>query len=161
MSDGWYDTAQVCMNGHVATIALESSPEQARKFCEECGEKTMSECPECRHAIPGYHNTPGAIVVYEYEPPKHCGGCGSAYPWTARMLQELVEAVGEFEELGPEDAARFRDSVADVVKDTPKTKRASAHIKSLVDKLSGPHRGVIKDLLLKVACEAAKGNIFE
>ena len=45
MSDGWYDTAQVCMNGHVATIALESSPERARKFCEECGEKTVSEAP--------------------------------------------------------------------------------------------------------------------
>ena len=160
MSDGRYDTAQVCMNGHVATSILESNPERGRKFCEECGEKTINKCTGCNFAIPGQYDSSCVDLRGPYEPPKHCGNCGNAHPWTARRMQALAEAVEEFEEMSREDAAKFKDSVADVVDDTPKTKLAAMRIKSLIDKLSIPHQSMFNDLLLKVVCEAAQGPLF-
>lgn len=136
MSDGRYDAALVCANGHVVTSMLKSSPSHTRNFCEECGAETMAECPKCHHTIPGSYIPSHVNLIYPYDPPKYCGNCGDAYPWTTRRIQALVETVQEFEEVGPEDAAKFRDNVADVVNDTPGTKPASARLKSLIGKMS-------------------------
>ena len=32
-----YDTAQVCLNGHVITQFAETRPEHLKKFCDKCG----------------------------------------------------------------------------------------------------------------------------
>jgi len=79
---GTYDSMQVCMNGHMITSHVHKHPEDLRKFCQECGEKTIVECPECSLFIPGHEDIPGLAYPGPSEPPDYCHGCGSAYPWT-------------------------------------------------------------------------------
>ena len=160
MSDEWYDTAQVCINGHVATSMLESSPSRASNFCEECGVKTISRCEKCNSPIRGHHNSPPINIMFEYVPPKHCWNCGKAYPWTERNIQALMKKVQEFEEISAGDASGFQDSVADIVMDTHKTRSASMQMKSLIAKMTSQHQDAIKDMLAKIACEAAKAHIL-
>ncbi|MBA3888726.1 MAG: DUF2321 domain-containing protein [Acidobacteria bacterium] len=38
---GYYDTSQVCLNGHVVTDTLSRSPELGQKFCRDCGQPTI------------------------------------------------------------------------------------------------------------------------
>lgn len=40
-----YDAAQICMNGHVITRMFHDSPEFRQNFCDKCGEKTITTCP--------------------------------------------------------------------------------------------------------------------
>lgn len=37
-----YDTAQICLNGHVVTSMSETVPQRMRKFCEQCGEAIIT-----------------------------------------------------------------------------------------------------------------------
>lgn len=160
VSDGKYDTAQVCMKGHVVTTTSEFSPERMSDFCEKCGEKTMTHCSECGSPIRGYYSSLDLPYVTEYKLPKHCGGCGAPYPWTERMTRTLIGAVEECKEIGPNDLSKLRKSAADIVSNTPKTKQASILMASLLVKMSKNHQDVIKDLLVKFACEAAKDLIL-
>ena len=37
MSDGYYDVAQICTNGHVVNSSASSVPQSNQKYCTECG----------------------------------------------------------------------------------------------------------------------------
>ena len=66
MSDGWYDTAQICMNGHVINSMSISHPEHNKKFCDKCGAPTTTNCPKCNTPIKGhYHPPPDKIHVIQ------------------------------------------------------------------------------------------------
>ena len=47
---GYYDIAQICLNGHVITEKARGAPEFAQKFCKKCGESTITECQSCRNS---------------------------------------------------------------------------------------------------------------
>jgi hypothetical protein len=36
----WYDVMQVCLNGHLITSTLKSSPELGKRHCPDCGDAT-------------------------------------------------------------------------------------------------------------------------
>jgi predicted nucleotide-binding protein len=80
----WYDTMQVCLNGHQITNYAQSQPAGMRKRCDECGEQTTDHCLKCNTKIIGYHHIPGVIGFSGPEPPAHCHECGVPYPWTER-----------------------------------------------------------------------------
>ena len=156
MSVGLYDTARVRLNGHVVTSMSKSSPPHTRKSCEECGAKTMGECPKCYFAIPVRYCLSHANRVVPYDFPSHCGNCGDAHPWTMRSIQALALAVQGFEGLGSDDATKFQDNAAGIVNDIPMIKCASARLKSIIVKTStAPSK--IKDMLPKML--ARKQNI--
>ncbi|TWU44683.1 putative nucleotide-binding protein containing TIR-like domain protein [Rubripirellula tenax] len=83
----WYDTMQVCYNGHQITNFVESQPESTRKRCDECGEPTTDHCLKCKAKIIGYHHIPGVIGFSGPDPPAHCHECGEAHPWTERRKE--------------------------------------------------------------------------
>jgi len=58
MSEGWYDTAQICMNGHIINSMSKLHPEHNRKFCDKCGEPTITNCQKCNSPIPGHYHKP-------------------------------------------------------------------------------------------------------
>lgn len=35
---GWYNTAQVCLNGHIITAYADSYEQHRKDFCSECGQ---------------------------------------------------------------------------------------------------------------------------
>jgi predicted RNA-binding Zn-ribbon protein involved in translation (DUF1610 family) len=59
----WYDTLQVCMNGHVITDMAMKHPEDQKKRCPTCGAMTIMACQKCNTAIPGHHHWPDGVSV--------------------------------------------------------------------------------------------------
>ena len=51
MSEGPYDVAQICLNGHVINAYAKSEPNRNQKFCDECGASTMMQCEQCNTDI--------------------------------------------------------------------------------------------------------------
>lgn len=78
---GYYDVMQVCLNGHKITDSYNRNPEFRKKFCDICGEKTITSCPKCDAPIRGKHHLEGAVVLgFQTPVPVHCPYCGASYP---------------------------------------------------------------------------------
>lgn len=83
MSDSWYDVQQICLNGHQVTDCLRSSPENSKKFCDQCGAKTIDKCQNCGEPIRGYKHVFGVVSLNRKKVavPKMCHNCGAPFPW--------------------------------------------------------------------------------
>src|SRR5256885_2603610 len=85
-----YDTAQICLNGHVINRSAEDMPQYRQNHCSKCGAETLMSCPACSEKIRG--NLLGAMPSLHEEPaPAFCHNCGKAYPW----IQQALEAARE------------------------------------------------------------------
>ena len=74
---GYYDVAQICMNGHIINERYKESPEHNQEFCDKCGEKTITKCENCGADIRGRYKMPG---IADFRPkqekvPKYCYNC--------------------------------------------------------------------------------------
>jgi hypothetical protein len=49
-----YDTAQVCLSGHVITNSAEDYPHHRQDFCSDCGQRTIMACEHCQTPIRGH-----------------------------------------------------------------------------------------------------------
>jgi len=82
---GYYDTQQVCLNGHQITANYHRSPEFRNDFCNICGEKTIFTCPKCNSEIRGDHHEDGVCIIgFRTMVPDYCHKCGTPYPWTEK-----------------------------------------------------------------------------
>jgi hypothetical protein len=81
----YLDTQQVCLNGHQITSDIQFSPERRRDFCPKCGEKTVTQCPDCHKPIPSRQHDDGVFVATPVPVPSNCTFCGKMFPWTERM----------------------------------------------------------------------------
>jgi hypothetical protein len=135
VSGGSYDVAQICENGHVVTSYLQYAPQRSQKFCEKCGAATISACPGCAAAIPGDYTFPGTMSMESYTRPSFCRGCGAAYPWTQRAVQEFKALAELAEELTPEQRLQLGAAIDDIVADTPRTSGAVARMKLLAPRV--------------------------
>lgn len=77
---GYYDVAQICMNGHVINESCKEYPQHNQNFCDKCGEKTITKCEGCGADIRGNYNEPGVLVFAPMITPKYCHNCGKMYP---------------------------------------------------------------------------------
>ena len=101
---GSYDTAQICLSGHVITSAARQNPELRKEKCKKCGSSTIMACTNCALPIKGYYSVPGVInFSSKYSKPMFCENCGKPYPWTessiisCKGLVELSEVISESE----------------------------------------------------------------
>src|SRR5262249_52100228 len=133
---GW-ETAQVCMNGHVITGMLRSSSEKASKFCVKCGERTITNCVSCSVEIRGYRHVPGQYGGPGYTLPSFCHDCGQPYPWTSARLSAAQALAAEAIGLSLEERETLAKTLPDLIRDTPKTPLAATRFKLLVAK-AGP-----------------------
>lgn len=79
-----YDVMQVCLNGHRITDSYHSHPEFRKDYCDQCGEKTITECPDCGAPIKGELISKNVIWAFPTPVPNNCHNCGSPYPWTQK-----------------------------------------------------------------------------
>lgn len=101
----YYDTAQICLNGHAVTDSVRQAPERTQKSCDECGASTITQCPSCQAPVRGAYVVPGVVALgFRYTPPAHCHNCGAPYPWTAAAL----EAARELIDLSDEDTVHMK-----------------------------------------------------
>src|SRR5438309_1162326 len=99
----WYETAQICLNGHEINQSATSSPEFSADFCQKCGAKTIQECPACRTLIRGYCHIPGVVSLGDFEVPAHCHSCGEQYPWMGARIRAAKELSDELDILSTEE----------------------------------------------------------
>ena len=133
MSSKHYDVAQICINGHVINAASLRNPHRSQKFCSLCGAQTIDSCQKCQNQIRGHFVRENQILGV-YSRPAFCLECGNAYPWTEAALIAARELAQELDGLNPEEKELLKESLEDIVRDTPRTSVAVTRFKKLVTK---------------------------
>jgi len=164
MTDNWYDTAQICTNGHVINLEAMSHPERNKKFCDKCGAPTITECQNCGATIKGYYHLQDIfgppVLTASYKARSFCHDCGKPYPWTEAALKAAQELSDELENLSPEERDLLKKSLDDIVRDTPQTPVAATRFKRLVAKAGPVDVEGFKKILWDIATEFAKRQIW-
>jgi hypothetical protein len=182
----YYDVARICLNGHL--IGFESKGpgrpglRRVDPFCQQCGSRTIAECPVCRSEIRGRPMVSPMVpdVFTSYDVPPFCRACGSAYPWTKSKIEPAKEPIRLADELNDAEKATLTADLPDLVSDTPRTQAAATRFKRLLAKLAlstdryykllnaatwfkrllaklgGWAKSTLPDILRVVASEAAK-----
>ncbi len=161
MSRGYYDTAQICLNGHLINERVNTFPPHNQEYCSLCGAKTITKCLHCQADIRGAYDVPGvAVFGLRIAVPRFCHACGHAYPWTEARLQAAEDLADELDKLNDEEKTYLKDSVNDIVRDTPQTPVAATRFKRLVAKAGSEAASMFRDLLVDIASETAKKIIW-
>jgi hypothetical protein len=150
-----YDTAQICERGHVVTESFHDYPAHGRKFCEQCGTKTITACPQCNNEIRGYLR--GVMpTLGDIDPPAFCAECGKPYPWTAAKIHAAKALADEIDELPDKDKLLFKASLDEIAADTPMTEVAVMRVKKVFRNLPKASGEALKRATIQVATDAAK-----
>lgn len=112
-----YDTAQVCLNGHLICTSMEQCPDDAQKFCSKCGVATITNCPSCQSILRGYCDSDyiKPVTVESY-----CFNCGKSYPWIETAIETTKLIIQEDEELGGQQKTTLIESLPDIIVEAPK-----------------------------------------
>ena len=160
MSGGYYDVAQVCVNGHVVNDKARKNPEYNAPFCDKCGGATIICCTECASYIQGDF-VGGRIAFISSQtmaPPSFCPQCGHAHPWTDSKIKAAIEMFAE-EVTDAAEQKAFQDNLNAISKDTPQVEVAAVRIRKQIAML-GKSAGVsILKMVVDVAAEAIKKSI--
>lgn len=157
---GQHDTAQICLNGHVINESFHRYPQFSQECCDKCGSKTIFQCEHCQTEIRGHYFAPGIVSAGGMDAPNYCHKCGKPYPWTTKKLSAFMEMAEELDELSPEEKAKLKSSLDDIISETPKTEVASFRVKKVLSKLGKDTYGAVRDILVDVASETAKKALF-
>ena len=155
-----YDTAQICMNGHVVTSSAATSPEFRKKFCDKCGEPTTMTCAECNASIQGYYHVPGVFGFGDYDPPHYCHSCGKPFPWTTRALEAAAQLASEDGSLTDDEAAQFEDDLKQIIRESPRAKASANRVQRLLQKMTTVTASAIRDIIVDIASESVKKMIL-
>lgn len=158
---GQYDTAQICLNGHVSNDSVGRSPQFNKKFCEICGEKTIVNCPQCSTPIRGDYISDHMIIgPSNYTPPAYCYNCGNAFPWTEAKIKATMDLVKESKKLNAVEIKEFEESIKDIVRDTPKTQLGASRFKKILNKAGSETSHAIRETIVDIISETAKKIIW-
>lgn len=155
-----YDTAQICLNGHVISQMAVSYPDQRQPFCEKCGEPTVMECPDCGAAIRGHYHVPGVVGGFDYDRPGFCHNCGEPYPWTKRAKKAAAQLASQDESLSDDEVGAFENDVDKIIRDTPQAKASAGRVKKLLSKMASRTASEVREIIVDIASESAKKIIL-
>ena len=167
MNDNWYDTAQICINGHPINSRADSWPQHNMDFCDKCGASTITNCPNCTAPIKGVYHSPDDLIpanrsaCKSFKPPRFCENCGKPYPWTEAKLKAAQEYSDMLNNLSPEERGMLKKSLDDIVRETPQTTVAATRFKRLVAKAGKAAAEGFRELLVDILSETAKKIILE
>ncbi|WP_217971470.1 DUF2321 domain-containing protein [Staphylococcus xylosus] len=153
---GYYKNATICLNGHVSS----DSTADYIKFCKECGLATTSRCSNCSAPIQGYYYIPGFLGSSDYQVPYYCHECGSAYPWTNKILENAVELVSLDDKLSEEHKTIIKNSIPNLIVDSPTTPLAQAKYKKYMSHAADYVQEGARNLLIDVVSESVKKALF-
>jgi hypothetical protein len=150
---GWYDVAQICLNGHIINIMAKSHPEDNQKFCQKCGAKTITTCPHCGAPIRGYYHPEEIILSSLLEVPKFCYNCGKPYPWTESKLKLAYELIDKNKKLSPQEKNILKQDIDNLVKETSDIQTTASRFKKIAKKLREPAFETLIKILAHIVSE--------
>lgn len=157
----WYDTAQVCLNGHLINDATVAHPEHSAAHCGKCGARTITECENCGEPIRGdYHVSRVAFIGSSYEQAAYCRNCGEPYPWTVSGLAAAREFAAEIEGLSDEDRETLSRSLDDLVSESPATIVAVSRYRRIIDKAVPGAADGLRSILVEIVSEAVRKQMW-
>jgi len=159
--ENYYDTAQVCVNGHMVNSRASGSPQHNQAFCDECGKPTITTCEGCGTPIRGYYHSSVVVIGGSGTPaPVFCYACGKPFPWSEAKLAAARELTEELDGLSDDEKDRLRANLPDLIAETPRTEVAVVQTKRLLAKAGGEARNAFVVVLRGLVREAIKGNLF-
>ena len=159
MSEGYYETAEVCPNGHHTTASVETWPALRSSFCPECGEATFTKCRKCGGRIRGYYRIPEVAGFGEWSPPNYCHQCGQPYPWTTLRLTTAKAMADAIDELSPQDREVLKQSLSDLGRDSPRTDSAVTRYSKLRKKMGATAASAFDKVVGALATAAVKTTL--
>ena len=157
-----YDVSQVCLNGHVITDRYNGSPQLRKDFCDQCGAKTIKQCPNCGKDIQGgdYIVSISGVTIAGMTPaPGYCHNCGQPFPWTTARLEVAQQTIREMDDLG-DKKDELANSLPDLAVETPKTDLAVLRWKRVLGSVGTQSALAIREVLVAIASEAVKKALF-
>ena len=156
MPDSHYDTAQICLNGHIISEMADKHPQSQQKHCQECGAETIMACPACGAKIRGYYHVPGVFDFSGIEVPMFCHSCGRRFPWTAVKMEAAKELAAEVEGLTKAQAEQIRRSLEEIATENPRTELAATRLKRLLSSTASASGKALYKVAIDFASETAK-----
>jgi hypothetical protein len=155
-----YDVAEICLNGHVTTSMAASYPQFRKNFCDKCGEKTILNCQDCKSSIKGDYHMEGVLSFSSYKKPKFCESCGHPFPWTERQTIAAKNLIEITENLTTVEKDDFKDSIDELVKNSPNVIVAQAKYKKYITKAGKEIAQGLRDVLIDIVSETVKKALF-
>ncbi|MBR0316189.1 MAG: DUF2321 domain-containing protein [Synergistaceae bacterium] len=158
---GFYNTAQVCLNGHTITCDITSSSLK-EKYCSKCGAETIIACPNCNSPIRGRYEVEGVISIgYNYEPPSYCHNCGKPFPWIESAFVAAKELIDEdMQELNDDEKTKFKNALPDIIANTPRTTFSATRITKYLKKITPTVQETFKQIFYRFATDVAKALLW-
>ncbi len=157
---GYYNTAQICQNGHIINSNASGSPERNKKYCSKCGAQTITKCNLCSANIRGAYVIPSVISNGTMSLPLYCYECGGAYPWTSNIIKGVEEIISMSEGLNDTEKAEIKSSVPALVNASPAGDVAAVKLKQNFKKIGESGISAIRSLVVDVLSETAKKILF-
>lgn len=151
--DAAYDTAQICLHGHVINRESNDKPQHNQKFCSECGASTVNACRSCKTPIRGRYRLSNVQYLGKIPPPLHCHECGKPYPWTGAMLKAARELINEAPNLEDEEREELKQDIDDIVRDTPRAPVAANRFRRLAAKAGKETMECVRSLVVDIVSE--------
>ena len=162
-----YGIAQICLNGHLTTSKWNDGV-LVQNFCSTCGQTIISVCPGCSTPIKGSlrekSHINGIDYYYSnaaYSVPSYCYNCGKGFPWTQRSKETANELISLSSNLNESEKKDFKESIDDLINDTPKTSIALIKFKKYAAKAGGEIAKGLKDILIDLVSESVKKAIWQ
>lgn len=158
---GYYDTAQICLNGHIISRSINGNSSVMEKFCTKCGAETICKCLNCGERIRGRYEVEGIIdLTIDTSPaPSYCHNCGNPYPWTEDALESARMIIDEEEQLNAADRENLKKSLPDLLSDTPRTSLAVLRFKKAMSFVGTITKDALMKFAVSLACDAAKSQL--
>ena len=149
--------AKVCLNGHPLVT---TAPLNSEEYCEKCGSKMISKCPNCNSIIKQWHYNGFAYIgTPSFELPMYCKSCGNPYPWTEAALKATALMIQEDAELSELERKNLEEALPDIISETPKTKVASIRVKKALLSAGQFTAEAVREFVIDFGCELAKKSI--
>lgn len=156
----YYDSALICLNGHIVNDSTNECKEKNSNYCTLCGEDTISVCDKCKAIIRGTLFTNERPFESIETAPNFCFQCGNPFPWLVKKIETALEIV--IQSPGNENINReeLKNDLLELTKDTPSTSLAALKINKVKKNIAENTLKIFNNLLVEIVSETAKKIIL-